>query len=38
VVNATTITGVTGAHAAGTVDVVVTNAGATAGTLTNGFT
>jgi hypothetical protein len=38
VVNQTTITATTPAHAAGAVDVVVTNAGATPGTLTGGFT
>jgi hypothetical protein len=38
VVNATTITGTTGAHAAGAVNVVVTNPDTQAGTLTNGFT
>ncbi len=38
VVNSTTITGTTGAHAAGVVDVVVTNPDAQTGTLTGGFT
>jgi len=38
VVNATTITAITGAHAAGAVNVVVTNPDTQAGTLTNGFT
>ena len=38
VVGPDTITATTGAHAAGTVDVVVTNPDAQSGTLTNGFT
>jgi glucose/arabinose dehydrogenase len=38
VVNSTTITATTGAHAAGTVNVVVTNTDTQSGTLTNGFT
>jgi hypothetical protein len=38
VVSATTITATTGAHAAGAVNVVVTNPDTQAGTLTNGFT
>ena len=38
VVGATTITATTGAHAAGTVDVVVTNPDAQSGTLASGFT
>ncbi|HYK02088.1 MAG TPA: carboxypeptidase regulatory-like domain-containing protein [Thermoanaerobaculia bacterium] len=38
VVNATQLTAVTPAHAAGAVNVVVTNTNATAGTLTNGYT
>ena len=38
VVNSTTITATTGAHAAGTVNVVVTNSDTLTGTLTNGFT
>jgi hypothetical protein len=38
VVNATQITARTPAHAAGAVNVVVTNTNATTGTLTNGFT
>ena len=38
VVNSTTITATTPAHAAGTVNVVVTNADAQSGTLVNGFT
>jgi len=37
-VNSTTITATTPAHAAGAVDVVVTNTDTTSGTLTNGFT
>ena len=38
VVNATRITAKTGAHAAGTVNVTVTNPSAPVGTLSNGFT
>ncbi len=38
VVNSTTITATTAAHAAGAVSVVVTNTDAQSGTLTNGFT
>ncbi len=38
VVNSTTITATTAAHAAGTVSVVVTNTDAKSGTLTNGYT
>ena len=38
VVNATAITATTPAHAAGTVNVVVTNGDGQAGTLTNGYT
>jgi hypothetical protein len=38
VANSTTITATTGAHAAGTVDVVVQNPDSQTGTLTNGFT
>jgi hypothetical protein len=38
VVNATTITAVTPAHAAGAVSVTVTNTNASTGTLTNGYT
>jgi hypothetical protein len=38
VVNSTTITAVTAARSAGTVNVVVTNPGSLVGTLTNGFT
>jgi hypothetical protein len=38
VVNGTTITATTAAHAAGTVNVVVTNTDAQSGTLTNGYT
>jgi len=38
VVNGTSITAVTPAHAAGTVSVVVTNTDTKSGTLTNGFT
>jgi hypothetical protein len=37
VVNATTITATTGAHAAGAVNVVVTNPGGLSGTLASGF-
>ena len=37
-VNSTTLTATTPAHAAGTVNVVVTNPDAQSGTLTNGFT
>ena len=37
VVSATQITGTTGAHAAGTVSVIVTNPDAQTGTLTNGY-
>ena len=36
-VNATTLTATTGAHATGTVNVVVTNPDAQTGTLTNGY-
>jgi hypothetical protein len=38
VVNSTSITGTTGAHAAGAVNVVVTNPNGESGTLTNGYT
>src|SRR5438067_4164814 len=38
VVNSTSITATTAAHAAGTVNVVVTNTDAQSGTLTNGYT
>ena len=38
VVNSTTITATTAAHAAGAVNVVVTNTDAQSGTLTNGYT
>jgi hypothetical protein len=38
VVNSTTITAVTPAHAAGAVNVTVTNTDTTSGTLTNGYT
>jgi hypothetical protein len=38
VVNSTSITGLTGAHAAGVVNVTVTNPDTQSGTLTNGFT
>jgi IPT/TIG domain len=38
VVNSTTITATTAAHAAGAVDVVVTNSDAQSGTLSNGYT
>ena len=38
VANNTTVTAVTPAHAEGTVNVVVTNAGSQSGTLANGFT
>ena len=38
VVNSTSITAVTAAHAAGVVNVTVTNPGGQAGTLSNGFT
>jgi hypothetical protein len=38
VVNSTTITATTAAHAAGTVNVVVTNSDGQAGTLTSGYT
>ena len=38
VVNSSTITAVTGAHAAGAVDVVVTNSDGQSATLANGFT
>ena len=38
VVNSTSITATTAAHAAGTVSVVVTNTDAQSGTLTNGYT
>jgi hypothetical protein len=38
IVNNTTITATTAAHAAGTVNVVVTNTDAQSGTLTNGYT
>ncbi len=38
VVNSTTITATTGAHAAGTVNVVVTNPDSQSGTLVNGYT
>ncbi len=37
-VNSTSITATTAAHAAGTVSVVVTNTDAQSGTLTNGYT
>src|SRR5436305_15117253 len=38
VVNSTSITATTAAHAAGTVNVVVTNTDEQSGTLTNGYT
>ena len=38
VVNSTTITAIAPAHAAGPVDVVVTNPGGSGGTLTGAFT
>jgi Domain of unknown function (DUF1929)/IPT/TIG domain len=38
VVNSTSITATTAAHAAGTVNVIVTNTDAQSGTLTNGYT
>ncbi len=38
VVNSTSITATTAAHAAGAVNVVVTNSDAQSGTLTNGYT
>ena len=38
VVSSTSITATTAAHAAGAVNVVVTNSGGQSGTLTNGYT